>query len=190
MQLSIKVKGPFSRKLHRLPMRRNTMYYLLITFTLISVFFLCIGCSSPISPPVPVATKTIVGRTTTYYVSKNGNNANGQSWATAWNELANINWSVIQPGDTILLDGGSQSMAYSTTLTVGKSGTRTAPITIERATNAGHNGTVILFGGRSTLLPYCGQKNYRYQPAPTSLGIVFGASSWIVIDGMSWGGIR
>ena len=186
MQLSIKVKDLFSRKLNRLHASRNTLYYLPLTFALIIAFFFSITFNLLGLPLIPSARAS---SGTTYYVSKNGNNANGQSWATAWNELANIKWSVVQPGDTILLDGGSQSMAYSTTLTVGKSGTRTAPITIERATDAGHNGTVILFGGRSTLLPYCGQKNYTYQPAPTSQGIVFGASSWIVIDGMSWDGI-
>src|SRR5215831_18683390 len=81
----------------------------------------------------------------TYYVSRNGNNADGLSWATAWNELNQINWSIIQPGDTILLDGGSSQMQYSHVLTIGKSGASGAPITIERATDAGHNGTVILF---------------------------------------------
>src|SRR6266566_2137235 len=125
----------------------------------------------------------------TYYVSKTGSNADGLSWATAWNELSQINWSVVQPGDTILLDGGSSQMVYTTTLTIGKSGTRGSPITIERATDAGHNGKVVLFGGRSTPLPYCGQSNYTYQPAPVANGIVFGPASWIVIDGMNWHGI-
>ncbi len=124
-----------------------------------------------------------------YYVSKKGSNSDGKSWRTAWNELNKINWSVIQPGDTILLDGGSQSMTYTTTMTIGKSGTQDAPITIERASDAGHTGHVILFGGRTTPLPYCGQANYTYHPAPTAYGIVYGSNSWIVIDGKSWDGI-
>src|SRR6266699_85933 len=126
----------------------------------------------------------------TYYVSKTGSNADGLSWATAWNELSQINWSVVQPGDTILLDGGSSQMVYTTTLTIGKSGTQGSPITIERATETGRNGKVVIFGGRSTSLPYCGQQNYTYQTnGVTNHGIVFGANSWIVIDGMSWDGI-
>ena len=44
---------------------------------------------------------------TTYYVSRNGSNGDGTSWATAWNELNQINWSVIQPGDTILVAEGT-----------------------------------------------------------------------------------
>src|SRR6059058_3335191 len=75
-----------------------------------------------------------------YYISKNGNNSDGLSWATAWNELDKINWPVIQPGDTILIDGGSQQMVYTTTFTIGKSGTYFAPITIKKATDPGRNG--------------------------------------------------
>lgn len=130
------------------------------------------------------------GNAHTYYVSKNGNNADGLSWQTAWNELKQINWSVIQPGDTILLDGGSSSMTYITTLTIGKSGTQAAPITIQKASDAGRNGHVIIFGGRSTLLPYCNQPNYVGQTTGiNSSGIDMGFSLWVIIDGMNWNGI-
>lgn len=125
----------------------------------------------------------------TYYVSKNGSNKDGISWATAWNELDQINWSVIQPGDIIILDGGSSQMVYTTTLTIGKSGTQSLPITIQRSTENGHNGKVVMFGGRSTPLPYCGQSSYTYQQSSVAHGIVFRSSSWIVIDGMNWDGI-
>jgi hypothetical protein len=127
---------------------------------------------------------------TTYYVSKNGNNADGRSWATAWNELNNINWNIVQPGDTILLDGGSSQMIYTTSLTIGKSGTSSAPITIKLASDAGHNGKVAIFGGRSTLLPSCNQASYSYQTSGVrSDGIIIGAYSWIVIDGVKRSGL-
>lgn len=126
----------------------------------------------------------------TYYVSKNGNGLDGTSWATAWSEMARINWTVVQPGDTILLDGGGQSMTYTTTLTIGKSGTQAAPITIKRAPEAGHHGTVILFGGRATPLPYCGQASYTYRSASLANGVVLGSHSWVVLDGTNWDGIR
>ena len=51
----------------------------------------------------------VTGNGHLYYISKNGNNGDGLSWATAWNELDKINWSVIEPGDTILIDGGSNN---------------------------------------------------------------------------------
>src|SRR5690242_16414397 len=120
-------------------------------------YFLCTAFSFSGYPSIWNA-KANTGAT--YYVSKNGNNANGLSWSTAWNELDQINWSKIQPGSTIILDGGISNMIYTTTLTVEKSGVAGSPITIERSTEPGHNGTVALFGGRSTPLPYCGQPTY------------------------------
>src|SRR5262245_32137390 len=82
-----------------------------------------------------------------FYVSRRGSNGDGRTWATAWNELNQIRWSVIQPGATIYIDGGTTSIQYTTTLTVGKSGTSTAPIRILRSPTAGRNGQVIFFGG-------------------------------------------
>lgn len=146
---------------------------------------LCLGCAMV---ACGATSPRALGHT--YYVSKNGNGNGGTSWTTAWTELSGINWSLIQPGDTILLDGGQQGMTYTTTLAIGKSGTQAAPISIERASEDGHNGTVTLFGGRATPLPYCGQLTYTYHQAPQANGIVVGSHSWIVLDGMRWGGIH
>src|SRR5437879_2809566 len=44
---------------------------------------------------------------TTFFVSRNGNNTDGRSWASAWNNLDQINWTAVSVGDTILIDGGS-----------------------------------------------------------------------------------
>lgn len=79
-----------------------------------------------------------------WYVSKNGNNSAGSSWATAWNELNQINWSLIQAGDNVYIDGGSMSMRYATGLTVGKGGSNSGRIKIIRSEEAGHNGTVYI----------------------------------------------
>jgi hypothetical protein len=125
-----------------------------------------------------------------YYVSKTGNNADGRSWSTAWNELDQIGWNVVRPGDTILLDGGSSEMTYTTTLTIGKSGTSDNSITIKLADEIGRNGRVVLFGGRTTPLPYCGQQDYTYDTDGVRTdGIVIGAYSWIVIDGVKRSGL-
>ncbi len=133
-------------------------------------------------------TSTVGGKT--YYISKNGNNSDGRSWSTAWNELDQIKWTNIQPGDMILLDGGSSNMVYTETLNIGKSGTQAAPITIRRTTEPGRNGKVVIFGGRSIPLPYCGQPTYLNQTVGiTQFGIDFGANSWVIIDGMSWDGV-
>lgn len=127
----------------------------------------------------------------TYYVSKNGNNVDGKTWQSAWNELANINWTVIQPGDTIIVDGGTTNMQYVSTLKPLKSGTATAPITIRMATENGRNGQIQIFGGRGTALPYCGQTDYVYQTTNVRRdGIDFGNVSYVTIDGTKWNGIQ
>jgi hypothetical protein len=55
---------------------------------------------------------------TTYYVSKNGSNADGLTWATAWNEMNQIKWAQVQPQDVVAIDGGTTSMTYTTTMTI------------------------------------------------------------------------
>lgn len=164
-------------------LRRHSRVFFQVMLVLISIGCGLVACGA-------TGPRTGVSSGKTYYVSKNGNGTNGTSWATAWNELARVNWSVVEPGDTILLDGGRQSMTYTTTLTIKKSGTQAAPITLRRAPDSGHNGTVVLFGGRATPLPYCGEPGYTYRQAPVANGIVFGSHSWVVLDGTDWDGIR
>jgi hypothetical protein len=152
--------------------------------------------------PAPVQA---TGRT--FYVSRTGSNADGLSWATAWNELSRINWAAVGPGDTIMIDGGavacpslgpgySCGMVYNTTLTIADSGTSAEPITIRLASEPGRNGTAIIDGG-VTQWSRCAE--YASEPAPPSTpngagmrdtGITLGSSQRIVIDGTKWGGIE
>ena len=134
--------------------------------------------------PGPVGTGKI------YYVSPGGNDGDGLSWAHAWNSLETIKWPVMRPGDTLLLDGGSSSITYTSTLVVSKSGTALAPITIRVSSEIGHSGRVLIFGGRSTPLPYCGQTGYSYQTSGVRLhGIIFNSATHVVIDGGKWDGL-
>jgi hypothetical protein len=167
---------------------------------------LCVLVGSRLSSAAPLAAGV------TYYVSKAGNNAGGTSWATAWTELNQINWSVVQPGDTIYIDGGPSggAMTYASTLTFGKSGVAGRPITLRLAADAGHNGQVRIFGGRSVPLPYCRQAagSYSLPASPTlkktdwgngsgtigdttwrQYGINANNQSWVVVDGTKWSGI-
>lgn len=95
-----------------------------------------------------------------FYVSRNGNNSNGRTWATAWNELDQINWGQIQPGDGIVIDGGSHSMTYRTTLRPAANGTESSPIIVQLSADKGRNGQAIIFGGNSQPLPECGQRSW------------------------------
>ncbi|MEM7333978.1 MAG: hypothetical protein AAF490_17975 [Chloroflexota bacterium] len=142
----------------------------------------------PEEPPVPPEQPPITGRA--FYVSKLGNNSDGLSWESAWNELNQVDWSKFQPGDTLLIDGGAESMTYRTTLQPTASGTAAEPIRIQLAGENGRNGQAIFFGGRSTPLPHCGQTSYSYNPnGLTTNGAKFEGVSWITIDGTKWRGI-
>ena len=68
---------------------------------------------------------------------------NGASWATAWSDTATINWAFIQPGDIINLSGGTSGKSYST-FTASKGGASGSPLTIRRASETGHDGTVTI----------------------------------------------
>ncbi len=82
-----------------------------------------------------------------HYIDKNANGSNnGTNWTNAWESFASINWNTIQPGDFIYISGGTNSIVYNETLTIGASGTNNNPITIARSTESGHNGKVIIDG--------------------------------------------
>ena len=79
----------------------------------------------------------VVGWTTDWYVRPAGGNygtEDGTSYENAWDGFSNIDWSSIQPGDTLWLDG---SATYKEKLTIGASGTSGAYITIDGSYGGG-----------------------------------------------------
>jgi len=70
-----------------------------------------------------------------FFISKSGNNADGKSWATAWNELNQVKWSDIKPDNTIYIAGGT----YNTQMDIKASGTASNYIVIKRATAEENN---------------------------------------------------
>ncbi len=102
----------------------------------------------------------------TYYVSRNGNDQDGKTWETAWKELS-LDRSEVKPGDTILLDGGSSSMTYTTGIFI-----QTGDITISRSQEPGHNGQVIIDG----------------QNSDNGIGLYI-YNNRVTIDGLTWRGI-
>jgi len=140
--------------------------------------------------PVSDAQNVEASQQGVYYVSKSGNNGDGRSWSSAWNELDQIDWRVIQAGATILIDGGQNEMVYYTTLKVTKSGTEKNPIVIQLADEAGRSGKAVFNGGRGATLPYCGQSSYTDNARNArEKGIIIDNQSWVVIDGTKWSGI-
>jgi hypothetical protein len=64
-----------------------------------------------------------------FYVHKGASGSNnGTSWADAWNEMSQINFSSVACGDTIWIAGGD----YSTPLTAAKNCSSGSPLTINR----------------------------------------------------------
>jgi hypothetical protein len=146
---------------------------------------------------------------TTWYVSRNGDGTVGTSWSTAWTEPSKVNWAEVNPGDRIVIDGGATrcpsnypygattvvppgrtcGMQYRGPFVIGASGVVGAPITISLSTSAGHDGTAVLAGGRTTPLPYCDQPSYRAVGHARAAGILIPGSSHVVIDGTHRSGI-
>jgi hypothetical protein len=62
-----------------------------------------------------------------------GTNGNGTSWATAFSSPDNINWTPVNPGDTIYVAGGTYGE-----MSMEKSGTAGNVITLRRATVGAH----------------------------------------------------
>jgi hypothetical protein len=169
--------------------------------------------SVPLPTPTPTPTPTVAptpapslapGPTSrpTFYVSPNGSDGNGLSWATAWTNTSQIDWSVVPAGATIVLDGGTSTCSVSPYDFQPSSpdpgvtcGQRYAPftvgqndVTIVRSNASGHNGTVVIDGGRDTPLPYCGQASYS-APTGASYGIDLGSHTGVTIDGDARSGI-
>ncbi len=92
-----------------------------------------------------------------WYVYKNATGSNnGTSWTNAWTSFSAIQWSSIQPGDFIYISGGTDSIVYPATLTVGATGAPGSPLTIIAGKyapdNNGHSGRVIIDGNYSTTI--------------------------------------
>ena len=98
-------------RLERRPVQNRTSAFLLL------IFFAC-------------ATAATLKASNWYVEPTAQGSNNGTSWSNAWAGDA-INWSSVQPGDTVWLAGGS----YGKINTISASGTASAPVTIMRVTS-------------------------------------------------------
>ena len=124
----------------------------------------------------------------THYVSKNGDNSDGKSWATAWTDMDRIQWGIVRPGDTILIDGGAVAcpvlgdevpgcgQIYNRQLSIGQN----------NVTIRGVGGTVII-DGNQTNFTYCSENGVVSPPrspnGPVLETVVsFGGRSGVTIE--------
>ena len=70
----------------------------------------------------------------------------GASWTNAWTNFASINWTKVQPGDSVWISGGTTGRLYRESLSIGRSGAPGQPIFIRKAIETNHNGQVIIDG--------------------------------------------
>lgn len=66
---------------------------------------------------------------------------NGLSYATAWKNFSNINWSNVQAGDTIIISGGTDTLTYAEEFEIGQD-----DVVIYKSPHTGHDGVVIIDG--------------------------------------------
>lgn len=144
---------------------------------LVSTPFSSLMPTNNISPAAPGVDSTAQAAQRTFYVSKEGNNADGKSWTTAWSELDQIRWEEVNPGDTVIIGGGE----YQTNMNVEANGLSGQPITITTS------GEQVIFNGQLPSPPYCGQPDFSPRAGEDAVNLE--GRSFIVIDGQKWSGI-
>ena len=60
-----------------------------------------------------------------FLTQSGGGSFNGTDWSDAWSDLTGVNWSVVNPGDTIFLGGGGPPLTNR--FHIQGSGTPSAP---------------------------------------------------------------
>lgn len=117
--------------------KKNVYLFLILTGIFFQLFY------------IQVSAQTLTNK---WYVDKNATGLkNGTSWVNGWTSFSAINWSSIQPGDTIFISGGNSSLVYNESLSIGKSGVSGHPIVITKGLSSGHNGQIIIDGQNTRL---------------------------------------
>jgi hypothetical protein len=86
-----------------------------------------------------------------FYVSLQGSNGDGTSWQTAWNELNQIKYNLLAPGDNVFIDGGNRgrgSSIYRTPLHVPNS--INAVRFVQSNSDGAHDGVITIDGSNSS----------------------------------------
>lgn len=110
---------------------------------------------SHIAPQILLSVALLFGlsassaKASTYYVSPDGNNTDGLTYQTAFNELDQIKWNSLNSagGIHLVIDGGVNGLVYFTPLTVPAGAYANS---ISTSSDAGHSGVVYIDGENST----------------------------------------
>lgn len=129
------------------------------------------------------ALSSLTAHAANWYVTPSGAGShNGSSWNQAFNGTGGINWSAVQPGDTLWVAGGGYAP-----VTWGKSGTVGNPISFKRATVNNPECT----GSAGWSAAFDSQVTFNVSPGPgySGIRIVPPAGDNVVIDGQVPSGI-
>ncbi len=100
------------------------------------------------------------------YVDKNASGSNnGASWTDAWESFDDIDWGDLNPGDTLFISGGTESVTYDDMLEIRASGEEGNPIVVTIGQQPPHNGKVII------------------EDPNDPAGLVINNESWVTVSG-------
>ena len=100
---------------------------------------------------VSILAGLLCGQTIRYVDNRVSSSGNGQSWATAWKNLSNINWNDLAGGGILYISGGADSLIYNEPFpTLGVSGTSENYVRVfpgkYSSAPSNHSGTVWIDG--------------------------------------------
>jgi len=105
---------------------------------------------------------------TAHYVDKEaGGNNDGTSWTDGWESFADISWGSVDPGDTVFISGGTDSLEYNEYLAIGASGTYGNLVVVRPGWDVGHNGRVILVDLTSSAITAAYHDYFRIEKLET-----------------------
>ncbi len=139
-------------------------------------------------PPDPSDQNEIEDGIKDWFLSANGTGTGANNWDNSANYYT-FNWSQVLSGDSVFIDGGTDSVVYTQKLNPSIAGTSGNYITIGGGKSEGHNGRVILrVSGDYTIGSLSGSRQYLIfrkmvlSPATTNTAISLGGGSNLIFE--------
>lgn len=140
------------------------------------------------TPPTPSNQNEIEDGIKDWFLSASGTGSGTNSWSNAANYYT-FNWAQVLSGDSVFIDGGTDSVVYTQKLDPAISGTSGNYITIGGGKSAGHNGNVVLrVSNDYTIGSLGGSQNYLIfrkmvlRPATTNTILSLGGGSNLIFE--------
>ncbi len=118
-----------------------------------------------------------------YHVSRNGDNTDGLTWATAWNEMDQIRWAEISPQrrDSLVIDGGAKRMVYKKPMIV-QITPWYSPVNVTVSTEPSHNGQAVIAPGNAVNGIEISGGGFSLSGSKRSGILVYGAKNGLTVN--------